>query len=182
MRRPYSGSGRRRTGGGNGIKGDPRSGSCLGSACSWVRVHPRLGSPCQTSDSCQRDSCWDCLRQAWRRSWAWIEGRSATGSEACGFLPRKGSQRSRHSWRQLVGNRLEFQLLRLANSQGFVAFLSPGPKTLKAGKPMPYPEVPATLRERLRKRAGPGWLGARITSGVIRHAPGSKIRSAAVRS
>jgi len=52
----------------------------------------------------------------------------------------------------VAGNQLEFQLLQPASSQGFVAFLSVGPKTLKARKPMPYREVPATVGDRLRKR------------------------------
>ena len=30
--------------------------------------------------------------------------------------------------------------------------MSLGPRTLKAGKPMPYPEVPSTLGDRLRNR------------------------------
>jgi transcriptional regulator with XRE-family HTH domain len=52
----------------------------------------------------------------------------------------------------MAGSRLELQLLQPANSQGFVAFLSVGRKALKARKPMPYPEVPATLGDHLRIR------------------------------
>jgi hypothetical protein len=70
----------------------------------------------------------------------WIERRSAIGSEACGVPAREGSQRSRHSCRQMAGRRLEFQLLQPANFQGFIAFLSLGPTILRAGKPTQDPE------------------------------------------
>jgi DNA-binding transcriptional regulator YiaG len=52
----------------------------------------------------------------------------------------------------MPGSRLELQLLQPASSQGFVAFLSLGPKGLKAGKPTSCPEAPAALGDHLRKR------------------------------
>ena len=147
------GAAERRSAAGNEIKSGRRSSSCPGSSRSWVRAHARLRSPCRRSDSCQRDSCWGCLRQAWQRSWAWIEGRSATGSEACGFLPRKGSQRSRHSCRQVAGSQVEFQLLQPSNYQGVRCLFVSGP------------EDTSNRRNRRRTRLVPSPSGTNCANG-----------------
>jgi hypothetical protein len=132
---------------GNGIKSGPPSSSCLGSAGSWDRTHARLRSPCP-SGSCQRENCWGSPRQPWRRGWAWIEGRSVIGSEACGFPPRKGSQRSRHSFRQVAGSRLEFQLLQPADFQRTPrrqqSASCPGSSTSWATTPIPFRSLSQT--------------------------------------
>jgi hypothetical protein len=152
MRRPGSACGRRRTAAGNGIRSGRQSTSCLGSSCSWGRTHPRLRSPCG-SDSCQRASCWDCLRQAWRRSWAWIGGPSAIGSGACGFLPRRGSQRSRHSCRQVAGSRLESQLLQ--------AVTAAAGHSRMPGASRPRPTGGPAAPRRCRGRLGSGFRSGR---------------------
>jgi DNA-binding XRE family transcriptional regulator len=52
----------------------------------------------------------------------------------------------------VAGSQLEFQLLQAANSHPCVALLPVGRKTLKSAKPKPYPSIPITLGDHLKKR------------------------------
>jgi hypothetical protein len=45
-------------------------------------------------------------------------------------------------------------------------------RPLKSEKRRPYPSLPVALGDHLRKRASPGWLGARTQSGAFRQAAG----------